>query len=103
VGAIGLAHNRLTDMDNLGGLVTETVDSQQLLGLPVKQDLQHADGFTGNLCSGQVFEKRLPYLVWYLRLGQLPFRLTYRADFRNRINASGDIIYEPTILILGDI
>ena len=38
----GLFHNRLTDMNDLRRAGAETVHTQQLQGIDVKQDFQHA-------------------------------------------------------------
>ena len=70
VGLSFLIHDRLADVNDFCGLVTETVDTQNLAGLPVEQDFQHAYRFSGNLRAGQILEERLSNLVRHLGFSQ---------------------------------
>src|SRR5699024_4564262 len=66
VGIAFLRHDGLPDMDDFSGLITKAVNSEQLQGFSVKQQLQHPGRLTGNLGTSEIFEESMANLVRYL-------------------------------------
>jgi hypothetical protein len=104
VGARRLAHDGLADVDDLGGLLAEAVDAEDLQRLAVEQDLEHADGVAGDLRAGDGLERRLGDLVGHLGGGQFALGLADGADLRHRVDAGGEFLDQrPVALAVGDV
>ena len=70
VNLIRLLHDSLTNMDNLGRLVAETMDTKNLQCLPMKQNLQHTGSFTCDLGTCQAREEGFTNFIGDRLFGQ---------------------------------
>ncbi len=86
-----MLHDRLTDVDDLGGTLAKAVDPQNLFGFTMEQDLQAADVHTYDLRPRQMLELRTTHFVRHLHGRQLLLGFTYGADFRNGVDTGWDI------------
>ena len=89
-------------MDDLGRLAAEAVDAEDAQRLAVEQELQHADGAAGDLGAGEVAEERVADLVGHLLGGQLAFRGAERADFRDGVDARGNVLHQSLLAHAGE-
>ena len=65
-----LRHDRLADVDDLGRVLPEAVDAEQLQCLPVKQQFEHSHRLASNLSAGEALETAVSDLVRNPVLGQ---------------------------------
>ena len=86
-------------MHNLGGLVAEAVDAENLEALAVEEDLEHTYGIASDLCPCGVLEEGLCHFVRHLGGGQLAFGLAHRADLGNGVDAGRHVIDEAEVFI----
>ena len=75
------------------------MDTENLQGVLVEQDLQHTDRIAGDLGTGGILEKRLADFVRHFRFGQLALIGAKGADFRNGID-TGRHVADETVLLL---
>ena len=87
----GLSHNRLANMDNFGGIGTETMNPQHFQRFPMKENLQHSGRLPGNLSPSDTLEVGMSHFVGDQRIGQLAFCLADRTDFGAGINPRRNI------------
>ena len=78
-------------MQDLRRLVAKAMDTENLQGVLVEQDLQHTDRIAGDLGTGGILEKRLADFVRHFRFGQLALIGAKGADFRNGIDTGRHI------------
>ena len=86
-----LSHNRLADVNDLGRVRTEAMNSEHFERFAMKQNLQHTRRLTRNLRAGDALEMGMTDFIRYGRFRQFPFRLSERTDFWTGVNPGGDI------------
>jgi hypothetical protein len=103
VGLAALRHDGLADVDDLRRLFAKAVDAQDLHGLAMEQQLQHAHGVAGDLRAGDGLELRLGDLVGDLLGGQFALGAADRADLGHRVDAGREFVDQgPVALAVGN-
>ena len=69
----------------------------------MEEDLQHAHRFAGDLRPRHALEEGLADLVGHLFLGQLALGLAQRTDLGNGVDAGGDVVDHPPVVVVQDI
>src|SRR6266568_342529 len=81
------AHDRLPDVDKLGGAGAEDVDAEQRPVLKRYQELEHAVGVTDDLPAGKFPVPGDPHFERHVSLCELIFRPPDEADLGNAVYA----------------
>ena len=78
-------------MQDLRRLVAKAMDTENLQGVLVEQDLQHTDRVAGDLGASGIFKERLTHFIGHFGFGQLALVGAKGADFRNGIDTGRHI------------
>ena len=78
-------------MQDLRRLVAKAMDTENLQGVLVEQDLQHTDRVAGDLGASGVFKERFAHFIGHFGFSQLTLVGAKRANFRDGVDTSRDI------------
>src|SRR5262249_27382722 len=81
------AHDRLPDVDQLGGAGAEHVDAEQPVVGQRNKELQHAVGVADDLAAGELPVAGDPHLERHVLLGELLLGLPDVADLGDAVDA----------------
>ena len=82
-------HDRLADVDQLGGALADDVHAEHLAGVAMEDELEAAGGVAANLAAGDLAVVGHADFVGHVFVGQLLLGLADEADLGNGVDAVG--------------